>query len=491
MQRQRLARYAPPAPEPTPADDPSAVLPLFCIDCQRAVSEADAGHQHHQRVPQRELGADSAGPASLAIDLVGEGTNIARVDTGAPGLNLVLGGGLVTNSIVMLAGEPGCGKTTLLSAVAGHLAGHGRNALYCSGEETEKQVAALARRIGVAVEGVRVLHTDSLEEIEREVRVLAQAGFHLDLLIVDSAQAIGTSGAAGAVGSAHQVSEVTSRLRRLAKKTGIAVIMVYQINKQGDPAGPKNAEHAVDVRLDFGKDDRDVRYLRCVKNRFGASGEVSQFEMTPKGLRDARDPTFVLWTELLSEPGVSGFVAAHLARPVILPVEASVTDSDDPGAARIVQSTGFPLDRLKFLLEAMGQHTDLALGKRSVRLRVPEVAGEVVKDVALDLAVVAAVWGAAMRRVLVPLYYWGEVGLSGRVTAGPKAEGRLRCAAAVKGPLRGVVVGDRAGLTSGVMRVHAVKHLRDLPPVLEALSSAADGRAVLANAARRDQYRAP
>ena len=326
------------------ASEPEAPLPrakAYCLDCAREVEEDDAAHFNHARslaVPQRD--GESARIQSVALDLVSGSSGYQRISTGIPGLDRVLGGGLVRNGIVVIDGPPGIGKSTLLASAAGRIAARGDNVLYVSGEETAEQVAACAWRIGHAVEGVRVLSTQSLDIALREIRLLEEAGWRCDVLIVDSAQAMRVASISSPTGSTWMVGAVGNELRAHAKANKRAVVLVSQVVKDGSMAGPKSFEHAVDTVLAFGRDETDSRFLRTMKNRFGPVGEVSQFEMGSRGLVEVEDPSLLSWRDLVGDPGVAACVCAHLAKPVLVPVEALVSP-DDAGSG----STSFTWPR--------------------------------------------------------------------------------------------------------------------------------------------------
>lgn len=445
------------------------------MDCQRTVT---SGCENHQRIIMREVQSDEAGAESVDARAVQDRGAIAKVPTGINGLDKTLSGGIPKQGVVLIDGPPGIGKSTMFVKTAGNIARLGYNVLYVSGEETNGQVAALAERIGSIHEGLRFYHCDSMEKIQRELRVLAKMGFPVHVLIVDSIQTIRTDTVGGSAGDVSQVRKVGEMLRIIAKSEGgPAVLETCHVTKDGDMAGPKTLEHTCDAHLSFGRGDREERYLWTVKHRFGPTGVLASMMMTPTGLVDAPDPSFILWTELLSDAGVAGFVSAHAAQPIIVPVECSIYEPlEEGGLGRVPPSaSGMSGDRLRFLLDAMSMHCGIQWGKRTIRVRVPEVGGTVVSDPAIDLAVVAALWGAYYRRRLNPLLYWGEIGLSGRITAGERPDQRLRLAASVRGPLRGVMLGDRSGLASGQLPVYPVRHLSDVVALLERHSIAPSG----------------
>lgn len=440
---------------------------LACLDCGIEIPPGDLSHVNHAVVAARQDASKLDRIQSVALDLVSHQRVSARISTGVAGFDRVLGGGLVRNGIVMLDGEPGIGKSTLLSSAAGRIAARGGNVLYASGEETAEQVAACAHRIGHAVEGVRVISTASLETILRETRLLEQEGWPIDVLIADSAQALSTLTVSSPVGSVYQVGAVTNELRAFAKSKHVAVILVSQVTKDGTAAGPKQAAHAVDALLSFGRDDMDVRWLRSSKNRFGAVGEVAQFEMSATGLREVDDPTLVAWRELVGEPGVAACVAAHLAKPVVVPVEALVTQEEEGPAGRSVQASGVATERVRFVLESLSRHGGVSFAKCSVRVRVPLVAGAEVSDPALDLAVAAACWSSLHRVSLGRSIFAGAIGLSGKLQVGGRLDARLEYVSRVNASA--LVIGTTATPRRGNLLVHGIGHASDLVPVLETL----------------------
>ena len=462
----------PPAAAPSdaaPITPPSApVVRWHCLDCGVEATDLEP-HANHalERVGGGEERVDRV--RSVAIDELTHSRGYERISTGVRGFDLVLGGGLVRNGIVMIDGEPGIGKSTLLATVSGRIAARGGNVLYASGEETVDQLAACAARIGHVIEGVRAMHTSNLDDILREARVLRRDGWPVDLLIVDSAQAVRTATASGAVGSVHQVGAVTNDLRSFAKASNTSVILVSQVVKDGSAAGPNSAAHAVDALFSFGRDERDLRWLRSRKNRFGAVGEVAQFEMSSRGLVEVEDPSMGAWRELVGDPGVAGCVCAHLAKPVMVGVEALVTLDDDVSGGRSVQSQGYPIDRVKFILESLTRHAGVSFAKASVRVRVPLVAGDEVKDNALDFAVAAACWSSLTKASLGSAVFAGSVGLSGKMQTPPRLDARIeyseRCRASA------VAVGCAAVKRSLPARVPVFQasHVRDLPEVFEKL----------------------
>lgn len=434
----------------------------YCFDCAQEVDADDAAHANHSCASLALKPAASAAHViqSVALELVEPGEGDTRLRTGIHGLDRVLGGGLVTNGMVMIAGEPGIGKSTLFASAAGNLAARGYNVLYASGEETASQVHACARRIGHVTTGVRVISTQSLDDVLREVRSLEVEDWRTDVLIVDSLQAMALSTVSSPIGSSWQVGAVANELRIHAKTTKRAVICVAQVTKDGSAAGPKSAEHAVDTVLMFGRDDRDTRYLRTTKNRFGPVGEVSQFEMGPRGLVEIEDPSLVAWRDLVGEPGVAACVCAHLAKPVLVPVEALVSPDESSGA-RSIQASGVAVDRVRFVLETLSRHAEANFSKMTVRVRVPQIAGDDVSDPGIDLAIAAACWSSLMRISLGGVVLWGSIGLSGKIQTVGRVESRVEYAERVRAS--GIVAGHPK-LVPPAARIAAVAvaHVADL-----------------------------
>lgn len=461
----------------TPPSTPAAQLPellpvrsasarrLFCFDCAEPVEPGDPLHAAHALGTVGAAADLDGGRGLLSIPLQHvTGQEVPRLSTGIPGLDRVLGGGFAADSIVLLEGDPGIGKSTVLAMVAGNLSAHHRQVLYASGEEAAGQVGGRARRLKVNPDGVRLLTTGSLEELLREVQLLDAADAGPDVVIVDSAQALRSERVLGRAGSVQQVSFLADQLRLLAKQTRRIVVLVGQVTKDGDMAGPKTMEHAVDARLKFGRDAQDRRFILGIKNRYGATGELVTFEMGPRGLSEVADPMRLALEDSLGEPGVVPFVAGHLAQPVVITVEASVMPPTEESGARAVSSMGFPAERLRLLLDLIGRHCDLALSRDTVRVKVPKVADEPVDDAGLDLAVAAAIISAKcaipVRAVVI-----GEVGLSGKVLPVPRLDARLDAARACFARFDRAVVPRRTTEVRGIERV-MVEHLKDLKDAL-------------------------
>lgn len=389
--------------------------------------------------------------AALPLASGGHGGDDRRVSTGSEGIDRVLGGGLTPASVVLLAGEPGIGKSTLLLQLVGALSAAGRRCLVVSGEESHGQVAARAGRLGVAGERVTFAPGRDLSE------VLATASAERPfLLAVDSIQTLRDSGGTQSPGGPAQVRLCTDALVGLAKAEHIAVLLTGHVTKDGDVAGPRTLEHAVDTVLTFGGDPRSgLRTVSGGKNRFGAEGETAWFEMRPDGLREL-DPTHLLISGE-DEPGAAIALPQSGRRALALEVQALMGGAD--GVARR-QVTGLDARRFQLIAAVLDRAVGIPLGR--AELFGASAGGVRVDDPACDLAVAAALASAATG-VPPPARsaFVGEVALTGLVRPAPAMTQRLAAARAagittVFGPVPAAGQGsDQA------VRMIPVRHLRD------------------------------
>lgn len=340
-----------------------------------------------------------------------------RVRTGIGELDRALGGGLVAGSLVLIGGDPGVGKSTLLLLAADRLAGRGATVLYASGEESARQIRLRADRLGIKGERISLLSDTDLERIEACCRMTRP-----NLLVLDSVQTL-TIGD-GMAGSPSQVREAAHMALVLAKSTGTAVVLVGHVTKSGDIAGPKLLEHLVDTVLAFEGDGRTgLRVLRAVKNRFGASGELGLFEMGDEGLIEVPDASARLLMERAADvPGTAVVAAMEGTRPVLAEVQALV---GRPGAQMPARTTvGVDRHRLLMLTAVLGK-VGLPLYDRD--LFANAAGGLDLGEPAADLAIVAALASSYADRTVPADTVWiGEVGLVGEVRAVGHARARLR-----------------------------------------------------------------
>jgi DNA repair protein RadA/Sms len=346
-----------------------------------------------------------------------------RWRTGLDEFDFACGGGIVPGSLVLVGGEPGIGKSTLLLQVAARLENSGRSTLYVSGEESAAQVRLRADRLAEAAGAVRFLPETDLDAI------LASAAEHSPaVLFIDSVQTVYAPDLDGAPGNVVQVRECAARLQRFAKETGTSVFLVGHVTKGGVVAGPKTLEHIVDTVLYFeGAGALEHRVLRATKNRFGAADEIGVFRMTAEGLAQVANPSELFLRE--RSAGVSGSaIAATIegTRPLLVEVQALCSRSSFGAAQRV--STGFDRQRLTLLLAVLERRAGVPFGELDVFLNV--VGGVRIEETASDLAVAVALASAVFdRSVPDGAIFIGEVGLGGEVRPVSQVERRLSEAA--------------------------------------------------------------
>lgn len=337
-------------------------------------------------------------------------------------LNRVLGGGLVAGSLTLLGGEPGIGKSTLL--LQNILSIRNRRILYVSGEESASQLKLRADRLGKVSENTFILTETQLDKIFTQIENVKP-----QLVVVDSIQTIASSDIESAAGSVSQVRECAAALLRYAKQSGVPVILVGHINKDGAIAGPKVLEHIVDTVIQF-EGDRQYLYriLRSIKNRFGSTNEIGIYEMVQKGLREVKNPSEMLLSDNREEEmsGIAIGVTIDGARPFLVEVQALVSSAAYGTPQRSV--TGFDQRRLNMLLAVLEKRARFKLGQKDVFLNI--AGGLKVTDPALDMSVVAAVM-ASNFDLYVPrrTAFAGEVGLSGEIRTVTRIEQRVAEAA--------------------------------------------------------------
>ncbi|HYM82634.1 MAG TPA: DNA repair protein RadA [Candidatus Dormibacteraeota bacterium] len=382
------------------------------------------------REPSRSVRGGSSAPAGAPpTALAAIGAEAAhRYVIGIGELDRVLGGGIVPGSVVLVGGEPGIGKSTLLLQAAAGLASAGGVVLYVSGEESAPQVRLRAARLGLidgrAGEGIRVVAETDVGRIAEHVRALRPA-----LVIVDSIQTVRVDELDGPAGSVGQVREAAQRLQELAKGEGIPVLLVGHVTKDGSLAGPKTLEHLVDVVLALeGERYAGLRLLRAAKNRFGSTDEVGVFEMVELGLREVADPARAFVVEH-PEPAAGSAVGVSLegTRCLLVEVQALVAPASGYGPPRRTPN-GLDPSRLAVVIAVLGRRAGLALGTQDVYASL--AGGLALDDPALDLPLALALASSLRDRPLVPgTVAVGEVGLLGELRGVPGLERRVREAA--------------------------------------------------------------
>ncbi len=345
-----------------------------------------------------------------------------RSDTGLSELDRVLGGGLVVGSVVLLAGEPGIGKSTLLMQISDAL-GQNRRVLYVSGEESGGQLGLRAKRLGVSGNHLYILTETNLENILAEAKTVKP-----DVMILDSIQTIYSDKVGSAPGSVTQVRECAMTFIAKAKSEGISMLLVGHVNKEGGIAGPKVLEHMVDAVLYFeGERQQAYRIIRAVKNRYGSVSEIGVFEMTDKGLAEVANPSEML---LSGRPkGVSGNCALCTmegTRPLIAEVQALVTPTVFPAPRRT--GNGVEYNRMCLILAVLEKRLGLKFYQNDVYMNV--IGGISVSEPAADLAIATALISSLTDRIVPDdLIIMGELGLAGECRAVTNPEMRVREAA--------------------------------------------------------------
>jgi len=383
----------------------------------------------------------------------------SRWETGFAEFDRVLGGGLVPGSVTLIGGEPGIGKSTLLLQCAASLAA-GRGVLYATGEESVRQVAERARRLGVDSGDLNLVAETAVERI---VELAAGAG--AAVLVIDSIQTMTVAAVDSSPGAVTQLRESTASLVRHAKSSGTAVLLIGHVTREGVIAGPRVLEHMVDTVLYFESDSGSrFRVIRAVKNRFGAVNEIGVFAMEERGLREVRNPSAIFLSRgTEAVPGSAVTVAREGTRQMLIEVQGLVDASPLANPRRV--AVGFESNRLALLLAVLHRHAGIALHAEDVFVNV--VGGVRLAETAADLAVVAALV-SSLKATPLPqeLVVFGELGLTGEIRPVPYGEERLREAA--KHGFRRAVV-PRANAPRQAPEGITVAAVANIPEALAAL----------------------
>lgn len=345
-----------------------------------------------------------------------------RTRTGLSELDRVLGGGLVDGSVVLIGGDPGIGKSTILLQTMTYLSEH-YSALYITGEESLQQVALRARRLDLPMDSLRIMSETSIENI-----LATTTREQPKVMVVDSIQTVYSEALTSAPGGVSQVRECAAALVRYAKQSGTALFLVGHVTKEGALAGPRVLEHMVDSVLYFeGEQDNRFRIIRAVKNRFGAVNELGVFAMTDKGLKEVSNPSAIFLSRYEGAiPGSIVMVTREGSRPLLVEVQALVDDSQLGNPRRV--AVGIDQNRLAMLLAVLHRHGGVATMGMDVFINV--VGGVKVLETGSDLAVLMAVMSSLRNLPLDnQLIAFGEVGLSGEIRPVPNGQDRLREAA--------------------------------------------------------------
>ena len=378
-----------------------------------SVAEAPAAARHRFQALARSQ------PVATLAEI--EAARVEHEHTGQDELDRALGGGLVAGGVVLIGGDPGIGKSTLLLQAADAMSAR-LKVLYVTGEESGAQLALRARRLGLTGRAVRVLAEIHLEKILAALEAEQPA-----LAVIDSIQTLYSEQLTSAPGSVAQVRECAAQLTRVAKASGIAVVLVGHVTKEGAIAGPRVLEHIVDTVLYFeGDTHSSFRLVRAIKNRFGAVNEIGVFAMTERGLKGVANPSAIfLSTQGEPVPGACVLVTLEGTRPLLVEVQALV-DSGGPSPRRL--SVGLDRDRLAMLLAVLHRHAGVSCIDQDVFVNAVGGVriGEPAADLAVLLAITSSLRGRALPRGFVA---FGEVGLAGEVRPAPRGQERLKEAA--------------------------------------------------------------
>lgn len=431
-----------------------------CPDCgawntlEESVAEASGAQRH------RFQGLAKSQPAATLSEI--EATDVDRTPTGLEELDRVLGGGIVPGGVVLIGGDPGIGKSTLLLQAVDALSAQ-LPVLYVTGEESAAQVALRSRRLGLDGSRVRVLAEIQLEKILGSIAAEKPA-----FCVIDSIQTLYSDQLTSAPGSVAQVRECAAQLTRTAKAGGTAMVLVGHVTKEGALAGPRVLEHIVDTVLYFeGDTHSSFRLVRAFKNRFGAVNEIGVFAMTERGLKGVTNPSAIfLSTHGEPVPGSCVLVTLEGTRPMLVEIQALV-DSGGPSPRRL--SVGLERDRLAMLLAVLHRHAGVACMDQDVFVNA--VGGVRISEPAADLAVLLAIQSSLRGRALPRGFIaFGEVGLAGEVRPAPRGQERLKEAAKLGFSVAVVPRANAPKKPIEGLAVHPVERIEDAIEIVRGLA---------------------
>ena len=409
--------------------------------------------------PQRQGLANASDVTALA-DI--DATDMTRTPTGQDERDRVLGGGIVEGGVVLIGGDPGIGKSTLLLQALDSMQRAGLNTLYVTGEESGAQVALRARRLGLDGSRVLVMAEIQLDRILATLEATQPA-----IAVIDSIQTVYSDQLTSAPGSVAQVRECAAHLTRAAKSSGVCIVLVGHVTKEGALAGPRVLEHMVDTVLYFeGDTHSSFRLVRAIKNRFGAVNEIGVFAMTEKGLKGVSNPSAIFLSQHSEPvPGSCVMVTLEGTRPLLVEIQALV-DSGGPSPRRL--SVGLDKDRLAMLLAVLHRHAGVACMDQDVFVNA--VGGVRISEPAADLAVMLAI-ASSLRGKPLPKGFiaFGEVGLAGEVRPAPRGQERLREAAKLGFSVAVVPKANAPKKPIEGLTIHAVERIEEALDAVRAL----------------------
>jgi DNA repair protein RadA/Sms len=417
------------------------------------VSDASASKNRYSE----RAGLAPASPVMTLSEI--EAQDVDRTPTGQDELDRVLGGGMVEGGVVLIGGDPGIGKSTLLLQALDGLQRTGQRTLYVTGEESGAQVALRARRLGLDHSQVNVLAETQLEKI---IATLQTQSPHI--AVIDSIQTVYSDQLTSAPGSVAQVRECAAHLTRFAKSSGSGIVLVGHVTKEGALAGPRVLEHMVDTVLYFeGDTHSSFRLVRAIKNRFGAVNEIGVFAMTEKGLKGVSNPSAIFLSQHAEPvPGSCVMVTLEGTRPLLVEIQALV-DSGGPSPRRL--SVGLDRDRLAMLLAVLHRHAGVACMDQDVFVNA--VGGVRISEPAADLAVLLAIQSSLRGKPLPKGFLaFGEIGLAGEVRPAPRGQERLKEAAKLGFSVALIPKANAPKKPIEGMTVHAVERVDDAIGVL-------------------------
>jgi DNA repair protein RadA/Sms len=423
-----------------------------CPDCNAWNSFAQEDIANAAPQPYAMGGAG----APMPIDAIG--ADVApRISTNLPNLDRVLGGGLVLGAVTLVGGEPGVGKSTLLLQAAEELARDGR-VLYVSGEESPRQIAMRARRLGTTNPNIHIFTETSIERIVAEIEKM-----HPAAVIIDSIQTVYTASNSSTPGSVGQVRDSAGALMTAAKRSSIPIFLIGHITKEGTIAGPKSLEHIVDTVLYFEGDKfQNYRVVRAYKNRFGPVNEVAIYQMHDDGLEEVPNPSAALISQRSSAAGSAILAAVEGTRPLLIEVQALVSQTHFPSPRRMAM--GLDANRVSLLLAVLERKSGGNFLAHDIYVNL--AGGLQIDEPALDLGVIAAVLSSQRNRpIAFDVVLFGEVGLLGEIRSVSQADLRAREAAAL-GFRRVIVPQSNAAEIRADVEVIGVRRVEEFAEVL-------------------------